>query len=75
MTTETIYKITSKMAEFLSVPQLEILSKVCFEILAKEPDVKTRQKSKQNLIKQFISAKKVEYCHHRYFAFIRYKSK
>nr|MCR5290554.1 tyrosine-type recombinase/integrase [Treponema sp.] len=65
MTTETIYKITSKMAEFLSVTQLEILSKVCFEILAKEPDVKTIKKHKQNLIKQFISAKKVEGCSKR----------
>ena len=65
MNTETIKKIKLKMAEELLPEQLDKLEKVLLEVLNSEMKIDNSTRDNKNLVKQFISAKRIEGCSRR----------
>ena len=60
MNSETISKIKSKMTGELLPAQMNKLEEVLLQILAEESNCKTKPKDGKNLVRQFISAKRIE---------------
>lgn len=58
MYTQTISKIKSKMAGELLPAQLDRLEKVLHEVFMEQERLRKPARDKNNLVKQFISAKK-----------------
>jgi site-specific recombinase XerD len=65
MNTETIKKIKLRMAEELLPEQLDKLEKVLLEVLISEMKIDNSTRDNKNLVKQFISAKRIEGCSRR----------
>ena len=65
MNTETIKKIKLKMAEELLPEQLDKLEIVLLEVLNSEMKIDNSTRDNKNLVKQFISAKRIEGCSRR----------
>ena len=65
MNSETISKIKSKMTGELLPAQMNKLEEVLLQILAEESNCKTKPKDGKNLVRQFISAKRIEGCSKR----------
>ena len=65
MNSETISKIKSKMTGELLPAQMNKLEEVLLQILAEENNRKPKPKDGKNLVRQFISAKRIEGCSKR----------
>ncbi len=65
MNTEIANKIKSEMKNFLHPKQMEKLNEILDSILAEQNAAAVSQKDRKNLVKQFISAKKIEGCSKR----------
>ena len=65
MTSETISKIKSKMAGELLPEQMNKLEEVLLQILGEENTCTPKAKDRKNLVRQFISAKRIEGCSKR----------
>ncbi len=76
MDTETINKIKSMMVNELQPTQMKKLEEVLQKVFAETTESSSSKQEKRNLIKQFISAKKIEGCakrtEHYYFTSLKF---
>lgn len=65
MNSEIINKIKSKMAREFSPAQVERMEEIILQILEEEDNRSSKAKGGRNLVRQFISAKRIEGCSKR----------